>query len=148
MAKFLLGNVRHQLDDKGRMRIPAKFRKGLGDTSYIIPGRAGCLFIVPEDKFLETVTPLVEANAFANTDANDLVTRILGNGDELEEDAQGRVRLSRELAKAVGIEKEIVFVGKVNYLEIWPAEAWDARYSVLNPDNLSKMLEKLKNLGV
>lgn len=39
-------------------------------------------------------------------------------------------------------------MGKVNYLEIWPAEAWDARYSVLNPDNLSKMLEKLKNLGV
>ena len=32
MAKFLLGNVRHQLDDKGRMRIPAKYREALGGS--------------------------------------------------------------------------------------------------------------------
>lgn len=148
MPKLLLGNVRHQLDDKGRMRIPAKFREGLGGSPCVLPGRAGCLFVVPEEKILETVSAISESNPYANSSMNDLATDIIGNGDWLEEDAQGRCRLSKELAKAVGIDKEIVFVGKLTYLEVWPAEVWDERYSVLNPDNLSKMLDKLKKLGV
>ena len=148
MPKFLLGNARHQLDDKGRMRIPAKFREGLGGSAYILPGRAGCLFIIPEDKLLETVKSLSGGNPFADTSDNDLSTEIVGNGDYLEEDGQGRVRLSKELAKAAGIVKDVVFVGKLTYLEVWPAETWDERYSVLNPDNLSKMIDKLRKLGV
>lgn len=148
MAKFLLGNARHQLDDKGRMRIPAKFREALGGSCCILPGRAGSLFIVPEDKLMETLEAVREANAFANSDANDLSTAITANANYLEEDGQGRVRLPAELAQMVGIKKDIVFVGKLTYLEVWPAEVWDARYSVLNPDNLAKVLDRLKNLGV
>ena len=148
MPKFMLGNVRHQLDDKGRMRIPAKYREVLGGTSCILPGRAGALFIVPEDKLMETLEAVREANAFANSDANDLSTAITANANYLEEDGQGRVRLPAELAQMVGIKKDIVFVGKLTYLEVWPAEVWDARYSVLNPDNLAKVLDRLKNLGV
>ena len=87
-------------------------------------------------------------NPFADTSDNDLFTEIVGNGDYLEEDGQGRVRLSKELAKAAGIVKDVVFVGKLTYLEVWPAETWDERYSVLNPDNLSKMIDKLRKLGV
>ena len=138
MPKFMLGNVRHQLDDKGRMRIPAKFREGVGANLYVIP----------EDKFESVIASLGVDNLYANNDANDMATDILGNGDYLEEDAQGRVRLSKELAKTAGIDKEIVFVGKATFLEIWPAEAWDARFSVLNPDNLNRMLDKLKKYGV
>ena len=148
MPKFMLGNVRHQLDDKGRMRIPAKYREGIGSNAYILPGRAGCLYIIPEEKLESVVASLGVDNLYSNTAANDLATDILGNGDYVEEDAQGRVRLSKELAKTAGIDKEVVFVGKVTYLEIWPAEVWDERFSVLNPDNLNRMLEKLKNLGV
>ena len=148
MAKFLLGNARHQLDDKGRMRIPAKFREALGGSGCILPGRAGALFIVPEDTLMETRDAVREANAFANSDANDLSTAITANANYLEEDGQGRVRLPAELAQMVGIKKDIVFVGKLTYLEVWPAEVWDARYSVLNPDNLAKVLDRLKNLGV
>lgn len=148
MPKFMLGNVRHQLDDKGRMRIPAKYREGIGANAYILPGRAGCLYIIPEEKLESVVASLGVDNLYSNTAANDLATDILGNGDYVEEDAQGRVRLSKELSKTAGIDKEVVFVGKVTYLEIWPAEVWDERFSVLNPDNLNRMLEKLKNLGV
>ncbi len=148
MPKFMLGNVRHQLDDKGRMRIPAKFREGVGANAYIVPGRVGCLFIIPEERFESVIASLGADNLYADNDANNMATDILGNGDYLEEDAQGRVRLSKELAKTAGIDKEVVFVGKATYLEVWPAETWDARFSVLNPDNLNRMIEKLKKFGV
>ena len=148
MPKFMLGNVRHQLDDKGRMRVPAKYREVLGGTSCILPGRAGCLFIVPEDKLTETMEAVTEHNAFANSEANDISTDITSNAHYLEEDAQGRVRLPAELAKLVGIKKEIVFAGKMTYLEVWPAETWDSRYNVLNRDNLERMIERIRSLGV
>ena len=99
MPKFMLGNVRHQLDDKGRMRIPAKFREGVGANAYVVPGRAGCLYVIPEDKFESVIASLGVDNLYANNDANDMATDILGNGDYLEEDAQGRVRLSKERRK-------------------------------------------------
>lgn len=147
MPKFMLGNVRHQLDDKGRMRIPAKFREGIGASAYIVPGRAGCLYIVSEDRFENVLASLGSENLYYNDEANDMATGILGNGEQLEEDGQGRVRLSKELTRTAGIKKEIVFVGKATYLEVWPAEAWDARFSVLNPDNLDRILDKLKKYG-
>lgn len=148
MPKFLLGNARHQLDDKGRMRIPARYREVLGGSCCILPGRVGCLFIVPEDKLLETLESVREQNAFANSELNDVSTDIMANARYLEEDAQGRVRLPAELAEVAGIKKDVVFVGKMTYLEVWPAEVWDARYSVLDPANLARMLDRLKKLGV
>ncbi len=148
MPKFMLGNVRHQLDDKYRMRIPAKYREGIGSASYILPGRAGCLYIIPEAKFESVLETLGNNELYGNDLKNDMGTDILGNGDYLEEDAQGRVKLSKELREAAGVKKDVVFVGKGTYLEIWPQEAWDARFSVLNPDNLNRMLENLKKFGV
>ena len=50
--------------------------------------------------------------------------------------------------KAAGIKKEVVFVGKATYVEVWPAEVWDSRYSVLDPENLERIIERLKKFGV
>lgn len=144
----MLGNARHQLDDKGRVRIPAKFREGLGAVSYILPGRAGCLHILPETEFEKLLAPLTSSNIYANDEKNDLATAIMAAGSCLEEDAQGRVRVAPELLKAVGIKKDVVFVGKGTYLEVWPAEVWDGNFSVLSPDNLNRIIERLKNFGV
>lgn len=148
MPKFMLGNVRHQLDDKYRMRVPAKFREGIGASSYILPGRAGCLYIIPENKFESVLSTLGNDALYGNDALSDMATDILGNGDNLEEDAQGRVKLSKELRDTAKISKEVVFVGKGTYLELWGAESWDARFSVLNPDNLKRMLDNLKKFGV
>lgn len=148
MPKFMLGNVAHQLDDKLRMRIPAKYRESIGASSYIVPGRKGCLYIIPEAVFSSVLQTLGNDQLYGNDEKSDIGTDILGNGDYLEEDAQGRVKLSKELRETAGIKKEIVFVGKGTYLEVWPKETWEARFSVLNPDNLNRMLENLKKFGV
>ena len=66
----------------------------------------------------------------------------------LEEDAQGRVSLDKNIKEKFGIDKEMVFVGKATYLEVWPAEAWGARYGVLDPGKIDKMIQDLKKYGV
>ncbi len=148
MAKYMLGSARHQIDDKGRVRIPAKFREGLGATSYIIPGRVGCIYIIPEARFEEVLAKFMNDNPYANDATNDLFSELMAISGALEEDAQGRVRISQEIIQTVSIKKELVFVGKGIYVEVWPAEVWDSKHNALNPDNLNKIIEKLKSFGV
>jgi len=59
-------------------------------------------------------------------------------------DSQGRFILDKNLIKTFSIDKELVFVGKVNYVEIWPSKVWDERFGVLDPTKLDKMIENLK----
>lgn len=146
MPKFMLGNARHQLDERNRFRIPAKFREGLGECPYLLPGRNGCMYIVPEERFEELFNSLIGNNPYTS-DAEDFTTQVFSLSSELDEDAQGRVTLSKEASKLLKANKELVFVGKVTYLEMWSAEAWEERYGVLNPDKLDKMLQDLKKRG-
>lgn len=153
MFSFMLGNVRHQLDEKDRMRIPAKYRESLGSVSYILPGRKVdgnhcCLYIIPYDKFEKVLAKLESDELYSGDEKLDAATTILGASEELTEDGQGRVRLSKEFCSCASIEKDVVFVGKGTYLELWSAEVWDERYSILNKSNLDKVLDNLKKHGV
>ena len=153
MFDFMLGNVRHQLDEKDRMRIPAKYREALGGTSYILPGRKVdgnhcCLYVIPYDKFEKVFAKLDSDELYGGDERVDAATTILGAAEKLTEDAQGRVKLSKELCSFASIEKDMVFVGKGTYLELWSAEVWDERYSILNKSNLDKVLDNLKKHGV
>ena len=58
----MLGNARHQLDERNRFRIPVKFREGLGSNPYYLPGKNGCLYIVPEERFEEMFAPFINQN--------------------------------------------------------------------------------------
>ncbi len=149
MAKLMLGNSRNVLDDKYRMRIPSKFRDGLGgDIPYIFPGRPGCLYIVSSEKGEAIVESFESDSLYSGDDKLDISTALFSYAGYVEEDAQGRFLLSKELRTYAGIEKELVIVGKGKYLEVWSSEAWDKRYGVLDPENVSKVLAKLKQQNV
>lgn len=148
MPKILLGNARHQLDDKNRTRIPAKFREGLSERLYLLPGKSGCLYIVSEEKFELVYESLGDLKLFRSGEEGDLQTFILGNSEELSEDAQGRIKIAQSFCNMANIIKDVVFVGKGNYLEVWAAETWDKQFSPLDPLNLKSMLERLKKFGV
>lgn len=146
MPKFMLGNARHQLDERNRFRIPAKFREGLGENPYIFPGRNGCMYIVPEDHIEQLLGTFIGDNPYTS-DNEDLTTQIYSLSEPIEEDTQGRITLSKEASKLIKAKKELVFVGKITHLEMWAAEVWDERYGVLEPGKLERMLEDLKKRG-
>ena len=47
----LLGQHRYQLDAKGRVAFPAKFREAFADGAYLTLGEDGCLFAFPRDEW-------------------------------------------------------------------------------------------------
>ena len=47
MATLFRGIYEHQLDDKNRLRIPAKFKSGLGESYSFARGMNGCIYVFP-----------------------------------------------------------------------------------------------------
>ena len=145
MFNKMLGRIDHQLDEKGRMRIPAKFRDSIGSSFTILPGKQECVYIVSNEKADTILAPFLPDSPYEETDEqNELGNAIISNMAEVEEDAQGRFVFPKQLAQTYKIRKDVVVIGKGTYLEVWGKEVWDARYSVLDPDKLKSMLDKLK----
>ncbi len=121
---MFFGTYNHQLDQKGRMRIPAKLRKDLGTRVYVMRGSTKCLYIFTEEQFNNVETALSSLAIFDNA-KQDMVRALLSTSALIEEDGQGRFLLSAELRKLMNIEKDIVFLGAGKKIELWSKEEWD-----------------------
>ena len=123
---LLLGNFQHALDDKNRIRLPAKYREKLGNEYILMPGIGGCIFLYPaeaEDKFLKAVEDIGEFN----TKSAETIRRISEMSATVDADAQGRFMLTQELLKFAKIDKDVRIVGAINRIEIWSEELYAKR---------------------
>ena len=144
MAALFCGMFEHQLDDKNRLRITAKFKKGLtgehGEKSYSFArGLNGCVYVFPEEVLEETIEELSNEKM---GEASKACLLFLGSIYTAEEDAQGRVVLPSRLREIAGIKKDIITIGRGKRLEIWSAEKYNAYLSDTDYD------EEFKKLGI
>ena len=136
------GTYEHQLDDKNRMRIPARFKKGLtgehGDKTYsFLRGIGGCIYVFPDEVLEEMMAELSKEKLSEATQASLLV---FSNVYPAEEDAQGRVTLPLRLKNAVNMNKDVVTVGRGRRLEIWPLETYNKYLENTDYDAMFKSL--------
>ncbi len=135
---MLIGTYRHALDAKKRMRMPSKFKNELGNDFIITKGTNKNLFVFSKEQFDSLYEKLTNLPLF-DEEAQKPVRKFLASAFESEEDAQGRVLLSKELIAFANITKNLVFVGVGNRVEIWAEEEWnklsdddeDADFSIL-----------------
>ena len=143
---MLLGEYKHNLDTKGRMAIPAKFRDKLGSGMILTRGLDNCLFVfgsqewsVLSEKLM--ALPLTQANSRA------FVRLMLSGAVDVNIDAQGRVLIPDYLRKYAHLQKDVVVTGLYNRAEIWDAEVWD-RYKQKTESASDEIAEKLGELGI
>ncbi len=143
METLFRGIYEHQLDDKGRLRIPAKFKKGFESypekTYSFVRGVNGCIYVFPDDVLNETLEELSEERLGESSRAS---LMFFSSVFAAEEDGQGRVTLPSKLKEAAGIKKDIVTIGRGKRLEIWSAEKYNDYVSGANYD------EEFKKLGI
>ena len=123
---LLLGNFQHTLDDKNRIRLPAKYREKLGNDYILMPGIDGCIFLYPssaEDKFLKAV----EEMEF-DSEKSDIIDIISEMSATVEADSQGRFMLTDDLLKFANIDKDVRIVGSFKRIEIWSEELYVKRH--------------------
>ncbi len=134
---MLRGTSKINLDAKGRIAIPTRYRPELKescDGQMIVTlaldekhtGLPGCLWLYPLHEW-EKLEAFID-NLSSGNKANESVRRfIIGNANECEMDGQGRLLLPETLRSLVNLEKKIILSGQLKKFEIWNEEAWNQR---------------------
>lgn len=117
---MLRGEYQYALDDKGRVVIPPKFRRALGDQVVGTRGIDPCISLYSPSEW----TKVEEALRRLPTSKRDVVRYLLAGAADLDLDRQGRVSLPQHLREHAGIERDVVVVGLSNKIEIWSRPTW------------------------
>jgi MraZ protein len=120
----LLGTHSYQLDPKGRISLPARFREALADGAFLTLGQDGCLYCFPRAEW-EARAEEVRRAPLSDPDGRAYARMFFGSAEPVELDAQGRLVVPQRLRAQVGMGREVVVVGVFDRLEIWDREAYE-----------------------
>ena len=144
-TSMLFGEYFHQIDAKGRVRIPGKLKSGLGENAMVTKGTNGCLFLFSQTELQTTIYDKIAAVPLSDLTAATAMRALFSGAQELEEDGQGRTMIPQNLRGFAKLSKDIVFIGVGNRAEIWSREAYDKQFANIDFD---KALASLKEYGV
>lgn len=139
---MLIGTYRHQIDEKKRMRVPAKLKTELGANFIITKGSNHCLFAFTEQEFNESIIEKSKGLAMFDVSVQKPIRLLISSAFQTEEDNQGRILIPQELRDYAQIKKQIVFIGVGNRVEIWSEELWH-EYNDLDFESSAQELAKL-----
>ncbi len=144
-SPMFMGTYNHAVDPKGRIIIPGKLRKGLGDSFVVTRGWDECLYAYPIAEW-ERVAANFMANVPDNTkNGRELKRFFLSGACECELDKQGRILLPSHLREYAGLEKESVFIGMMNKVEIWSK----GKYKTVDSyEDMEKMSDSMADFDV
>lgn len=143
---MFIGEYNHNLDDKGRLAIPAKFRAILKKGAVVTKGLDNCLFLYSKEQF-ETMAKKFAALPLSQAKARAFSRHMLAGAMDLEFDNQGRVTLPEYLRKFSDLKRSVIIAGLYNHLEIWDEAAW-SRYKAESERNSNTIAEELGDLGI
>ena len=138
---MLIGEYRHNIDEKKRLIIPSKFREDIGDTFILTKGLDGCLFVYPMNEWNKIISKL-KMLPFTKKDARAFTRFFLSGATELSFDKQGRIAIPGPLYNYASLNKECVLIGVNDRIEIWAKDKFDDYFST-NEDNISDISEAL-----
>jgi MraZ protein len=120
------GTYRVRVDDKGRLAIPASFRKQLAEGSYVSVGLDNVLAIYPPDLWAALAQEL--QSPLPGPDQRAMSRALYSLSEAFEPDGQGRIILRPEQRRLTGIGSpaSVVVTGSGSRVEIWPEDRWDS----------------------
>jgi len=128
---MFLGQFRHNLDDKGRLTVPARYREDLlSDGAYVMLGLDHNLLLLTSPQFAQVSQRLNSMN-LADPNARAIRRLIFSTAEQVELDKAGRILISQNLRNLASIDTEAVMVGTGNSIEIWSPGLWDAQMKLL-----------------
>ena len=142
---MFIGEYRHNLDDKGRLALPVKFRKQI-KGAIITRGLDKCLWVFNKTEWEKLATKLA-ALPLARSDSRALVRLMMAGAMEAPLDGQGRVLVPDYLRRYAGLKREAVVAGLYTRVEIWDEKHWTT-YRTKTESASDDIAEKLGELGI
>jgi len=139
----LNGSYRFKTDAKGRVSLPAKFRKVLSEDLIVTCALTGDHLLVfdGQDSFNAWVEGIFvdKFGGYNSTSREQLYWRsaLKGNAFDVQPDSAGRILLPADLREQVGIDKEVVIVGNTGFFEVWSEQR---RGEVIDQIDFSSLL--------
>jgi MraZ protein len=143
------GQSLHNLDEKGRLRIPTRFRDVLQkryNDSLVLTTVDDYLVAYPEEvweKFEEQALALSQVQPQQRA----FMRYVISGAVECEFDRQGRILITPALRDAAGLEREVVLAGMLTSFEVWSKSRWDEQMKNSRA-NYHKMAEEIALKGL
>lgn len=121
---LFIGGYEHSVDQKGRARIPADFKdQAAGEEFVLTYGTGGCL-VLHNKKNLDGIFEILSSNKVTDGVNIKAIRSWAFSMKNIVEDGQGRFIIPSQHREFANIDKQIVFVGMGNRIEIWAKEKW------------------------
>jgi len=143
---MFIGEYQHNLDQKNRMAIPAKFRLVLNKGAVVTKGLDNCLFLLPKTEWQKLADKLA-ALPIAKANARAVARLMLAGAMDVEIDKQGRMLIPDYLKEFAGLKKTVIVAGLYDRLEIWDETKWN-QYKKGTESKSGDIAEALGELGV
>ncbi|MGF1469856.1 MAG: division/cell wall cluster transcriptional repressor MraZ [Sandaracinaceae bacterium] len=148
------GQYEHAIDGKGRTSVPSGFRSVLADREggerlVLTTGLEACLVVYPMAEWVAFEERLSRLPRFDRSVQR--IRRIyVSSAIELEMDRLGRILIPANLRRHAGLERQALWAGMGDYVELWSKARFDAlREEVLSdPAQRAEMEERLAELGL
>lgn len=128
--KMFLGRYEHSINGSGRTSIPAKLREELhaaGEERLIITNLEDCLVAYPYSEWKKEVERFSKLPQ-ASKEATGYRRFFVSGAQECPIDKQGRILIPPTLREHAGLSGDIIFVGQLNFIEIWARDKWEVEF--------------------
>lgn len=138
---MLLGEFHHNIDDKGRLVIPTKFREDLGQEFILTRGIEKCLYVYSKTEWEKLVGKL-NTLPFTKKVTRTFTRFFYSGATACEFDKCGRMSITSPLVSYAGLDKECIIIGVNDHLEIWDSKAFE-EFMNDNSDIIEDIAENL-----
>ncbi|WP_300408344.1 division/cell wall cluster transcriptional repressor MraZ [Lagierella sp.] len=143
---MFIGEYQHNLDSKGRITMPSKFRDELGKSFYITKGMDGCLFVFPEEQWIE-MDKKINNLRLSRKEARGIARLFYAGAIDVSLDKMGRVLLPGNLREYAMLKKEAIVIGVSTRVEIWDKDRWES-YNDDEDFNYDILTERMSDLDI
>ena len=138
---MFMGEYHHNIDEKGRIVIPGKFREITTNKIIITRGLEKCLYIYTLEEWDKIVSKLNKL-PFTKKDARTFIRSFFAGATLCEFDRSGRINITSPLVSYAGLTKDCVIIGVNDRIEVWD----ETLYNDFMNENSSKLEEIAENL--
>ena len=145
IQNMIIGEYTGKLSEKKRVSLPKKFRDELGENIILTRGYEDSLILVNKQMW-EKIAKDVINGSFINKNIRDTSRFLIGSAVEISLDKLGRFVIPQPLFEHANLNNEIVFIGLINWIEIWDKSKWEKRVEYLKThgEEIAQEIQRMK----
>lgn len=143
---MLIGEFHYNIDQKGRLMIPSKFRSRFSMEAIVTKGLENCIFVFPKDEWEKVVEKILKL-PLSKSNSRAFTRLMLAGAYETSIDNQGRILIPEYLRKYASLDKKVVVIGLYSRMEVWDENIWN-EYQRQSEQQSQEIAENLGELGI